>query len=402
VTIDPIIVVRGLHFAATVVATGTASFLVLVAESGVDALRRRLVTLIWTALALAVLSGAAWLLLFAADLTDEPGAAWTVLSETRFGLIACARLLLAAALAVLIVWPRLRWLALATAAAFIALLGLIGHAGATPGAAGDLQLATDVVHLLAAGAWLGGLPALAILLAQAGSHPAWRASAVRRFGTLGVICVAALVASGLFNAWSLLSGPRDVLATDYGRLLLAKLALVAAMLAVAAVNRFHLTPRAAEPAAQRSLQRNSLAEAGLGLGVLLLVGALGTLEPTAHSHVHTPSAEIPAEAAMVHIHDVGVMADVAIIPGRAGPATVTIRISRDDSMAFAAKEVSLTLDPPAPRTTLIKRAAIRKPDGTWQVERIDIEQAGVWTVRIAVVPENGAPVMLDAPIVIDP
>ena len=76
-----------------------------------------------------------------------------------------------------------------------------------------------------------------------------------------------------------------------------------------------LTPRAADrlPA----LARNSLAEAALGLGVLLLVGALGTLPPAAHRH---SSTEIPPDAAFTHIHDVAAMADVTIDPGRAGPA----------------------------------------------------------------------------------
>ncbi|MBI3702782.1 MAG: CopD family protein [Rhizobiales bacterium] len=146
------------------------------------------------------------------------------------------------------------------AAVFIALLGWVGQNGATPALAGDLQLATDVMHLLAAGAWLGGLPALALLLAQARGNPTRRASAVRRFGTHGLICVTALVASGMFNAWNLLSGPGDLLATDYGRLLSLKLGLVVAMLAIAAVNRFSLTPRLASPGSLSALQRNSLVE----------------------------------------------------------------------------------------------------------------------------------------------
>lgn len=401
-TIDPIIAVRGLHFAATVVAVGTVSFCVLVAEPGAGALRRRLIGLTWAALALAVLSGAVWLLLFATDLTDEPGAVWTVLTETRFGLIAGVRLALAAALAVLIAWPRMRWLALATAALLVALPGWVGHAGAPPGLSGRLLLASDLVHLLAAGAWLGGLPALVLLLAQARNKAdvAGRASAVRRFGTLGLICVAALVASGVFNAWNLLSGPSDLLATDYGCLLSLKLALVAAMLAIAAVNRFHLTPRLAAPGGSRALQRNSLAEAGLGLGVLLLVGALGTLEPTAHSHIHTPTAEVPAAAAFVHIHAGETMADVTIAPGRAGPVAVTIRVSREDSAEFAIKDVRLALDPPTAGQSS-ERAAIRRSDGAWQVDRIDIEQAGIWTVRVIVVPASGPPLVLDAPIVIE-
>ena len=106
-----------------------------------------------------------------------------------FGQVASARLALALLLGVLHACGRRRgWLQLAAAIGLIALLALTGHAGATPGLAGRIHLLSDMVHLLAAGAWLGGLPALAMLLAQArrSGEPAWRAFASRcdcRFST---------------------------------------------------------------------------------------------------------------------------------------------------------------------------------------------------------------------------
>ena len=48
----------------------------------------------------------------------------------------------------------------------LASLAWAGHGAATPGAAGDLHLAADVLHLLAAGLWLGTLPPLVLLLAE--------------------------------------------------------------------------------------------------------------------------------------------------------------------------------------------------------------------------------------------
>ncbi len=406
-SIDPIIAVRGVHFVATVLAVGPAAFMALVAEPDAG-LRKHLSRLTWSALVLAVVSGAAWLALLAADLTGDKftdairnGGVWTVLTETRFGIVSTLRLTLAVALALLILWPRARWLALAAAAAFIALLGWIGHAGAQAGPSGDLPLASDVVHLLTAGVWVGGLPALAMLLAQSRkpARPAFAAAAVSRFGWLGVICVATLVASGFFNAWNLLASPRDFITTDYGRLLLFKFGLVAVMLMFAAVNRFRLTPRLPAPGAQAALGRNSLVEAALGLGVLLLVGALGALPPPAHRH--DASAEVPSDAAFVHIHDIGVMADVTITPGRASSATATIRVSREDGDEFAAKEVRLALDPPTGTAQPIDQPAIRQPDGSWKVPRLDIGQPGIWTVRVILMTDGGQPRVLDAPIVIE-
>jgi putative copper resistance protein D len=421
--IDPLILVRGVHIAATVLAAGTVCFLVLVAEPAARAmsapsqidlepLRRRLTQLIWTALAVAILSGVGWLALLAAEIYGAPilevclhGGAWQVATDTRFGQVGSARLALALLLGLLILWPATRLPPLAAAALLIALLALIGHAGATPGPAGRVHLASDMVHLLGAGAWLGGLPALALLLSQAGhcGDPAWRAlatAATKRFSLLGIVCVGALLASGLINSWNLLAGPRDLVATDYGRWVALKIGLFAAMVAIAAVNRFHLTPRLAVPGAMRALQRNSLAETGLGLCVLLFVGALGTMEPTAH--VHAPSTEIPPDAAFVHIHTSEAMAEVTINPGRAGRVRVSIRLSREDSSIFSAAEVMVVLTPQAqPATPSLFRAAMRQSDGTWQVDGLEIGQPGIWIVKLTVTPGTGEPFVLDAPVVIE-
>jgi putative copper resistance protein D len=72
--------------------------------------------------------------------------------------------------------------------------------------------------------------------------------------------------------------------TDYGRVLLAKLALVAAMITLALVNRLRLTPRlyAHDREALHGLRRNALLEAAAGLLVVTLVGVLGITVPAAH------------------------------------------------------------------------------------------------------------------------
>ena len=393
--IDPIIMARAVHFAATTLAGGTVAFMALVATPafgrarGIAPLRRRANMMTWTALAAATASGAAWLALLAADIYGAPlvdvclqGGLWQVLSGTHFGAVWGARLVAALLLAVLLVWPALRWLQLAAAAGLIALLALIGHAGATPGAAGQLHLASDAVHLIAAGLWLGGLPALALLLSWSMPPRGLAARAAARFSTLGVASVAALLASGIINSWMLLSSPRDLIATDYGRLLFLKIGLFAAMLAIAAVNRFHLTPQLAGASARRALMRNSLAETVLGAGVLLLVGALGTMEPAAHHHL--PDIAIPADAAFVHIHSEQAMADVMIGPGRAGIADASIRVMHEDSSEFPTDGIRLTLDPPEPGPQPIDRAAVHQSDGTWRVDRLELGGSGNWIVRVIV------------------
>ena len=408
---DVLILLRALHFAATLCAGGTVAFMVLVAEPAPVAafapLRRRFVWLIWIALAVALLSGLGWLVLLASDILGASiadvclhGGAASVLAETRFGQVWMARLALALLLTLLMPWPTMRWLQLAAALGIVALPAWVGHAGATPGTAGTIHLAADTLHLIAAAAWLGALPALVMLLAQARlGQPSWAAAATNRFSLIGIASVGTLLASGLINAWNLLAGPNDLLTTDYGRLVALKIGLFAAMVVIATVNRFHLTPRLAAPGAMRALQRNSLAETGLGLGVLLLVGALGTMSPTAH--VHPASTEIPPDAAYVHIHDVEVMADVTIDPGRAGPVRATIHVLREDFSRFDAVKVRLMLDPPAPDLPKIDRAAEAMPDGSWRVEAIDLPRPGIWTAKVIITPTNGVSIVLDAPIVIE-
>ena len=411
--IDPIILARAVHFAATTLAAGTVAFMVLVAAPafgrarGIVALRRRANIMTWAALAVAIASGAVWLALLAADIYGAPlvevclqGGPWAVLSGTRFGAVWSARLAVALLLAMLLLWPALRWLQLAAAAALIAPLALIGHAGATPGAAGQLHLASDAVHLVAAGVWLGGLPVLALLLSLARPPRGLAARAAARFSTLGIASVAALLASGIVNSWMLLSTPRDLIATDYGRLLFLKIGLFAAMLVIAAVNRFHLTPRLAGAPARRALMRNSLTETALGAGVLLLVGALGTMQPAAHHHL--PDIAIPADAAFVHIHTEQAMADVMIDPGRTGTANASIRVMHEDSSDFPTDGIRLTLDPPAPGPRPIDRIAMRQADGTWRVDGISLPQPGNWIVTVIIAADKKHQIVLDAPIVIAP
>ncbi len=411
---DPLIVVRGVHFAGTLVACGTIGFIHLVAEpakvpSDGRPLRNRLSVLTLLALAVAILSGAAWLVLLAADILGAPlldvclhGGAWPVLFETRFGLVWCVRFGLAVVLALSLFRAVPKEIQLAVAALLLCLPALVGHAGATPGLSGDIHLASDMLHLLTAGAWLGSLPAFMLLLWQAQQNPgpAWGdfvARATRRFSTVAMVSVSVLLASGLVNSWNLLSGPRDLLTTDYGRLIALKVALFASMLAIAAVNRFYLTPRLPERTAMRGLQRNSLAEILLGLCVLGFVGALGTLSPTAHTHA---TAE-PPDVAFVHIHAAEAMVDVMIAPGRPGPVQTTIRVMREDLAVFPVKAVHLRLEPPSPTHPALEREGTDLGDGLWQVNGFTIPEPGIWTVKVTVTPQPGETVLLDAPIVIE-
>lgn len=180
-----------------------------------------------------------------------------------------------------------------TAGIALATLAWTGHGAMDEGATGWVHLVADILHLLAAGTWIGALLGLTLLVTRAPSridatHLRLTHRALHGFGLVGTIMVGTIVVTGLVNGW-LLVGAGNLLnlpSTRYGQLLLAKLALFAAMLGLASLNRFRLTPAfersvaAADHRGALSTLRRSLAvEAACAVSILALVAWLGTLEP---------------------------------------------------------------------------------------------------------------------------
>jgi putative copper resistance protein D len=303
----PMIVARAIHFAATAVTAGALIFRAVVAEPALRSQRRasaivqsQIRAVAWIGLAVAMASGLTWVLLLTMSLSAEglgeavmSGALRDVLNLTQFGLVSQIRLVLAILLATCLAFDRLapaRWLALAAALGFVISIAWTGHAGSTAGALGNLHLAADTLHLTAAAAWIGGLPSLVLLLAAVRGNKALAGaslaqSAAQRFSTLGTISVGTLVVSGIVNAWILVGSFRGLIFSGYGMVLMLKLAVFAAMLGFAAVNRFWLTPRlggSPDDAALGQLMRNSVIEIVLGFLIFAIVGLLGTLHPASH------------------------------------------------------------------------------------------------------------------------
>ena len=187
---------------------------------------------------------------------------------------------------------RLRLVVLACGGAVaLATLAWTGHGAMDEGVRGYLHLASDVLHLVAAGAWVGALVAFAMLSAAKDS-PASLDTLVRTasgFARVGTAIVLTLAVTGTIN-YLLTVGPsiQGLALTVYGRLLSAKLALFAAMLALAAANRYRLTPALQMAVlsgehrhAAHALRRSLRVEAALAFTVVALVSWLGTLSPDA-------------------------------------------------------------------------------------------------------------------------
>jgi putative copper resistance protein D len=302
---------RAVHFAATMWLLGELVLACLLSAwrgsdapaDPAEALRRRLPSVARWCIAIGIASAVAWLAAVAAMMSGlplsgalDPSTLGAVVGDTLFGKVWIARVCLAVIL-LLALWPRSgcsgRRLALTAlvAAAYLAALAWTGHAAAAEGPWRSAQIVSDVVHLLAAGAWLGALPPLVYLLGRV-QPTADAASITKRFSILGIACVSALVLSGIGNSWFLVGSVPALFGTRYGILLLAKLALLAAMLSLAAVNRLVLTPRlaAGDGRALHALRRNALLEIAMGLVVVTIVGMLGITVPAAHQSTFWPFA----------------------------------------------------------------------------------------------------------------
>ena len=306
-----LVAARAVHFASAMLLFGELVFALAVASpawrnAGRTAFDRdqgiyhRLLVIEGWSLAVSIASGAIWLAVEASSMSGMPfeqainrNTLTLVLSETVFGRLWVWRFGLAVAFGALLVAlgrtangrssARLALGCVVVAATYLASLAWAGHAAAGQGSQGLLQLSSDIVHLLAAGGWLGALPGLVFFLGRSQSLDA-ATQAARRFSMLGVVCVGALVLSGLANAWYLVGSVPALVGTEYGRLLLAKLAVFAAMVTLAAVNRLSLTPRLQRQDARALpvLRRNATAEIAAGIVVVAIVGALGTTIPGAH------------------------------------------------------------------------------------------------------------------------
>jgi putative copper export protein len=222
------------------------------------------------------------------DLSTALAAVPTVLAHTHFGTIWIARAVVLGIL-VLTAGPRGR---LASGAAFCLALAVALSTSLTGHAAdqGDVSVAvlSDWLHLSAAGAWIGGIFCLAVLVLPGWPHDRLE-GLILRFSTVAGWCLAAVVASGIYNCWTEIGSFGALWTTQYGKILGAKIALVLAVVALGAANRYAVVPRLAADrgAATARLSAYVAWEAALGLLVLGCTALLTQASPPRHPRAVT-------------------------------------------------------------------------------------------------------------------
>jgi len=261
----------------------------------------------------------------------------------------------------------------------------------------------DFLHRVWAALWIGGLFGLAgtlgtLRVLPPGTRRLYLAIAVPRFSRLALLSVIGLAITGLYNAWIEVGTPDWIWRTSYGRLLIAKSALLTLLLPIAAWNRFRMQPRFA--------QGNGHAEQAIGpfqklvlgevLGVIAIVALAIGLAAT------PPPRSLPST---------GAVAPARILLGR--PAEdLRLRLALIPSDTPRRFEIEIT-DPrgsPLPDlqrvimelTLLDSDIGVRRvraqlqPDGHWLAEET-LSLPGFWRIRVIVRRQGREDVSSDFP-----
>jgi len=249
-------------------------------------------------------------------------------------------------------------------------LAATGHAATAPPQV--LTRPAIFLHGVGVAFWLGALAPLAAMLWR---QPKMSLPVVRRFSGVAFPVVGLLVLAGLALAVVQLESLSALVNTKYGIILSIKLALVAALLGLAALNRFRLTPALARSVrGAKPLARSIAAECVVALAILLLVAGWRFTPP--------PRTLIPETPLAIHIHTDQAMFQVLISPGRVGTDSFVLQLMNGDGSPLSAKEATLTLNLPDRGIEAIERPAILGPDGFWHVGDVPLSIAGRWHIRI--------------------
>jgi copper transport protein len=264
----------------------------------------------------------------------------------------------------------------------VLLAGSLGYAGhPRTGRWLAIALPVDVVHVLAASTWIGGLVVL-VAVAIPRLDPAATRRVVARFSPLAFGCVAVLVASGTAQGFRQLDGWRALRSTDYGHLLLVKVVVTAVIVTIGASSRSlvrvgWVDDTADEAAWSRHLVRRSIAAETLLAAVVIVVTSL-----LSASDPHALTAATAYSASKV---DGPVIVDAVVAPARPGPVSVHLYVSDPNATLTDRFEATAQIELPgkvAPVDLPLADAGGRH----WIADRVEAPIAGRWrlTVRVTV------------------
>ena len=381
---------RWLMYLSLVALLGAALFAAVVTP-GVGTISRRLVPGAWlVALAGTVAVVAAQLSDAGVGLSDAFGTSFGPVIVERFVPLGVAGL----AIAVLLARPATTRSALVVAAlgAAGAMLADVLASHAAAGALPILGVAVQWLHILAVGAWLGGLGGL--LFAVRGEAGDATARTARRFAYLATAGIATVGATGLLRAIAEVGTLDNLVSTDFGRLVIAKTALLGLLAMLGALNHFVNVPAAGRRLG--GLRRAGSVELVVGATVLVLSASLVNLAPPVEAGGGNGSAQpaSPAPTAaplVVAGNDFGtsVRLSLTVSPGTAGFNTFTARATDFDSGApVPATSITLRFSIPA-RSDIgesrLELVSAGDGSGVFKASGPNLSIGGTWSVPALVV-----------------
>jgi copper transport protein len=261
-----------------------------------------------------------------------------------------------------------------------------GHSGSS----GTLSTVTDIAHVLAAAVWVGGLAfvVLALWLAVDQRWPL-AARAVPRFSTLAVASVILLLLAGTVNGYLQVRTWRGLWETDYGLLLLAKIALLLPLLGLGAFNNRYAVPRLRAGVAQPSVRRRFMQAAGVELAIMTAIVGVTAFLVDANPAKHALEEEARAGTHAAHeggpssteVEFERFRATVAVDPGTTGPNRIVMELdhSQPDLPELAAVTFKASLT--TPELGPLEFEAESPTHGRWEAEA-NLPIAGEWKLLV--------------------
>jgi copper transport protein len=410
-------VVRFLAFGGLTVLVGSVVFLTWLWPAGADDRRaRRVVAGAWSAGVVATVLSIPLQGAYAAGGTLGDVLSTDVVADelgTRTGRSWVVRLILLALAAYVV--PRLgrfgatasRVVAVAGGLAVLATVTLTGHA--VSGDLVPLAVVADLVHLSGVSVWLGGLALLvaAVLWVPGGAEddgadevPDDRVAVVDRFSQVAFGAVVAIVVSGVVQGWRQVGGYDALTETTYGRLLLVKVLLVAAILVAAAFSRSWVRQRAgARPARValspgpgavavspgggrppiRDLRWSVAAEVGLAVLVLAVTAMLVNAVPG-----ETASAGGGGGPFDTQITEDDIVLTLDLDSTSVGSTGVHLYLNTPNGFPVTAEEVTASLTLPEQDLGPIAVPLVDFGQGHWSAESADLPLPGDWELELLV------------------
>ncbi|MFT4048875.1 MAG: CopD family protein [Solirubrobacterales bacterium] len=264
---------------------------------------------------------------------------------------------------------------------------LIGHAAVTSPV--WLMIGFDFIHVVAMSVWVGGLAAglLALPCATATLVPAARTSLLvecfDRFSRFALVCVCALIVTGVGQSLVQFDSFDELASTAYGRAIVIKAALLVALIVLAAINRQRALPRLrllaergdAPGDAGRLLRRTLGAELALTIGAIAVASALVGYAP----------AKAAAGGPFVGEGRLGpAQLQLIVDPARSGPNQLHMYLSDPASGAqfTSYKELRVSIERAKPQLGPIELQPSRAGPGHFVVPDVRFPGAGDWRVTV--------------------